>query len=71
MRIRLCMASDDGRLGTSFMTWWRPSWRDVWCLLRGDVIRVTVNYSLYGPLDLDVVKKDGLGAGMPGRTPEW
>lgn len=58
----------ESRDGTSFMTWWKPNWRDIWGLMRGHFIRVSVNYSLYGPLDIDVVKHVGE---TPSRRLDW
>ena len=60
--------SDDGKIGTSFMTWWKPSWRDVLLLMRGGMVRVTVNYCAAGPMDVDITNEAG---GAPGRLLEW
>lgn len=57
---------------TSFMTYWKPSWRDVVRMVFGGRIRVSVNYSMGGPLDLDVVSADdAMGAAIASRLLEW
>jgi hypothetical protein len=43
------IAVEDG----AFMSWWKPSWSERIRLLCGTSVRVTVNYSLYGPLHLE------------------
>lgn len=48
----------------SFMAYWKPSWRDLWELLLGSRVRVSVNYGIGGPLFVDVAKDAGYIEGV-------
>jgi hypothetical protein len=43
----------------AFSSWWQPTWRERVRLLLGAPVRVLVNYSLHGPLDLDTQSRWG------------
>jgi hypothetical protein len=47
----------------SFMSWWKPNWRERLRLLLGGRVRVMVNYSTHGPLHLDT--EGGWGDSSP------
>lgn len=43
----------------AFASWWQPTWLERLRILCGAPVRVLVNYSLHGPLDLDTQSRWG------------
>ena len=57
--IRPPIAIEDG----AFASWWQPTWMERFRILCGAPVRVLVNYSLHGPLDLDTQSRWGAPSG--------